>query len=113
MFQSVLDVFKRKQKYHAIRTFTYFIPAPPNRKTGYQEKEFDQISDHIRGKNFDIIDIKMEAFANSSAAGVWIVCLLGAKSSEAASMNLEFEYSEVASQKEQYIHTDPLIEHDH
>jgi hypothetical protein len=113
VFQSVLEVFKRKTKYHAIRTFTYYVPAPPNRKTGYQEKEFDQISDHLVEKNFDIMDIKMEAFASATTAGMWIICILGAKTKDAASMSLEIEYSDIAALKEQYIHTDPLIEHDH
>jgi hypothetical protein len=113
VFQSVLEVFKRKPKFHAIRTFTYYIPAPPNRKTGYQEKEFDQISDYLVGKDFDIMDIKMETIASATTAGMWVICILGAKTKQAASMSLEIEYSDIASQKKQYIHTDPLIEHDH
>ena len=113
MINSVKSLFKSKQTYVTTRTFTYFVPAPPNRKTGYQEKEFDHICKYLVGKNFDIIDIKMEAFANDSAAGVWILCILGAKSQDAAEMSLEVEYSDVANLQPQHIQTDPLIEHDH
>ena len=113
MFNSVKSFFTNKEAYIKTRTYTYFIPAPPNRKTGYQEKEFDQICDYLVGKNFDILDIKMEAFANDTAAGVWILCILGAKSNEAAIMSLDIDYSLVAGLQSQHIKTDPLIEHDH
>jgi hypothetical protein len=113
VIKSVKRLFNKEKEYFKTRTFTYFVPAPPNRKTGYQEKEFDQICQHLVGKDFDIIDIKMEAFANNTSAGVWILCILGAKTQKAANMSLEIEYSDVANQHPQHIQTDPLIEHDH
>ena len=30
-------------KMKEFKTFTYFIPAPPHRKNGYREKEFDKM----------------------------------------------------------------------
>ena len=113
MFDSVKRLFSNKQQYKRTRTFTYFVPAPPNRKTGYQEKEFDQICDFLVGKDFDILDIKMEAFASDTAAGVWILCILGARTTKAATMSLDIDYSHVAGLQTQHIKTDPLIEHDH
>ena len=29
------------KKYYGQKSFTYFLPAPPERNTGYQEKEFE------------------------------------------------------------------------
>ena len=113
MLNSVLGAFNKKSAYIKIRTFTYFIPAPPSRKTGYQEKEFDSMTEYLLGKNFDLIDIKMESYSQSNSAGVWMICILGAKTQEAANMNLEIDYAQVVQGQEQYIETDPLIEHDH
>lgn len=113
MISSIKTLLSKEDKYITTRTFTYFVPAPPNRKTGYQEKEFDQICSYLISKDFDLLDIKMESFANETAAGVWILCILGAKSNEAAKMSLEVEYSDIANLNPQHIQTDPLIEHDH
>ena len=108
-----MKLFNKDREYIKTRTFTYFIPAPPNRKTGYQEKEFDQICQYLLEKDFDLIDIKMQSFGSDTAAGLWILCILGAKTQAAASMSLDIEYSQVANQHPQHIQTDPLIEHDH
>ena len=35
-------------------TFTYFIPTPPHRKTGYREIEFDKIMQGILSTGFEI-----------------------------------------------------------
>lgn len=99
--------------YISVKSFTYYIPAPPGRKTGYQEKEFDHIVAYLIGKGFDIIDFKMQACANETSSGVWILCLLGAKTQLAAKMDIDIDYTQVASEKEQYIKTDPSIEHEH
>ena len=111
LIKHILDT--NRQPYKKKRTFTYFIPAPPNRKTGYQEKEFDHLSDYLVGKNFDIIDIKMESYSSESSSGVWILCILGAKTDEAANMKIDIDYSDLIDDSKEYIKTDPLIEHDH
>jgi hypothetical protein len=111
ILSSLSNLFKRN-RYQAIKTFTYYLPSPPERKTGYQEKEFDQITAYLLGKNFEILDIKMQACANEKTSGVWILCLLGAKTLEAKNFNLEIDYHEISSQKKQAIELDPSIEHD-
>jgi hypothetical protein len=60
VIRSLFAKISKKPNYLKIRSFTYYIPAPPGRKTGYQEKEFDHIIAYLIGKDFDIINFKIE-----------------------------------------------------
>lgn len=113
MFRSIIAKIFGNKKYISIKTFTYYLPSPPDRKTGYQEKEFDQIMNYLIGKNFDIIDFKMQACANEKSSGVWILCMLGAKTIEASKFELDIDYNSIVLSKEQPIQMDPSIEHEH
>lgn len=113
MINSLFNKKPLKNQYLKIRSFTYYIPAPPDRKTGYQEKEFDQIFDYLMNNDFDVIDFKLQASSTEKSSGMWIVCMLGAKSEKAKTMDLEVEYSQVTANKVQHIQLDPSIEHDH
>lgn len=113
MFLSGLSNLFSKQKYIKIKTFTYYLPSPPERKTGYQEKEFDQITSYLIGKNFDILDFKMQACQSNKSSGMWVICLLGAKTKSAAQMNLAIDYNEIAHLVDSNIKLDPSIEHEH
>lgn len=113
MFKSTLNKIFGKSDYISKKTFTYYVPSPPDRKTGYQEKEFDQITTYLLKKDFDIIDFKMQACANERSSGVWILCILGAKTQAAATMDLDIDYSSIVLNKDQPIQMDPSIEHDH
>jgi hypothetical protein len=53
-------------------SFTYFIPAPPARKSGYREKEFDKILNGILQSGFEIIKIETQ----SVETGLFIFALL-------------------------------------
>ena len=44
-----------------IRTFTYFIPSPPNRKNGYREKEYDKIMNGILQSGFELVQFQTQA----------------------------------------------------
>lgn len=66
------SVFKQKNEFK-IRTFTYFIPSPPKRKTGYQEKEFDQLVAYINKENFKIESIHTQATTSNEASGMWVI----------------------------------------
>lgn len=56
------------------KTFTYFIPAPPNRKSGYRETEFDKIMQGILNSGFQLLDLKTEAVPT----GLFVIALLKA-----------------------------------
>lgn len=91
MFSSL---FNKKSDYFGIKTFTYFIPAPPDRRTGYQEKEFDSIINSLGRMGFEVLDVKTCAYANELKAGMWIVCLLGAKSKDVYDKEVLFDSGE-------------------
>lgn len=77
--------YYKGKKYFAIKTFTYFIPVPPPRKTGYREKEFDKIFYELLQKEFELLDMQTQYSVN----GMWIVCLLGALTEKSAILNLD------------------------
>lgn len=86
----ITNIFGRfsKNSYKAIKTFTYFIPAPPQRKAGYREKEYDQIFYNLLQKDFELLDFKNESVEN----GMWIICVLGATTEESAKFNLDIHH---------------------
>ena len=112
MINSLINKFSHQKSYKKVRSFTYHIPAPPQRKNGYQEKEFDQIFDHLMGLEFDILDFKTQAYAGEKSSGMWIVCLIGAKTEKAANLNLDIEYIDVSKEMSGHIQLDPSIEHE-
>ncbi len=62
-----------------LQTFTYFIPAPPFRTTGYQEKELDKVLFELCEKGYQIVDIKTQSISpsdNQNCSGMWVICLL-------------------------------------
>ena len=59
-----------KKVFH--KTFTYFIPAPPHRKNGYREIEFDKILQGFIDSGFEISSLDTQSAVN----GIFIVVLL-------------------------------------
>lgn len=82
---NVLKIFKKEQ--FKIQSFTYFIPAPPHRQTGYREKHFDRLLSEFLSYGFEIIDFKTQSLASTSTAGMWVVCLVRPTNKEAEAMN--------------------------
>jgi len=109
-----LSVFNKRKKYIGVKSFTYFLPAPPTRKSGYQEKEFDHLFSHIMSLGFDVIDVKLQSLNTENSQGVWILCLLGAKTKEAFETPIQVDYQEISKNVSHHsnIKMDPLIEHD-
>jgi len=110
----ILSLFGlKKENYFGKKTYTYYIPAPPVRKNGYQEKEFDHITSYITQLGFDIIDFKIQAHSHSDQAGMWIVCLLGAKTSEIYHKRIDYNPIEQSlNDHHSSIPLDPSIIHD-
>ncbi len=53
-------------------TFTYFIPAPPLRKSGYREIEFDKIMRGILESGFEIETLETQ----STPSGMFVLAIL-------------------------------------
>lgn len=61
-----------KKNKSGVQTFTYFIPAPPTRKNGYREKEFDKIMNGILESGFTLIELHTQ----SVPTGLFVVAIL-------------------------------------
>ena len=88
MFSSL---FSTKKNYFGTKTFTFYLPAPPERKTGYQEKEFDSVMSQIFSLGFEVIDIKTASHSTQTKGGVWLICLLGAPTKEIFAHEIQFD----------------------
>lgn len=69
-------------------TFTYFIPAPPHRKTGYREIEFDKIMQGILSTGFEIDELRTQA-TGGETGGLFIIALLKTNSKKVFEMDLK------------------------
>lgn len=65
------------------QTFTYYIPAPPLRKSGYREKAFDSIIQQLTNIGFRILDINATAINDSERLGMWVVLTVAPYTAEA------------------------------
>ena len=74
-----------------IQTFTYYIPAPPPRNTGYREKQFDRIMTEITSKGFEIVDFKTQALSREKWSGIWVIFLLRPNNKNIDLNNLDFD----------------------
>ncbi len=111
----MISFLKNKNPYFGKRTFTFYIPSPPARKTGYQEREFDTLVEHITSLGFELIEFKMQSHSGDNKSGVWILCILGAKTKEIYETKIEFDYSQLdqgQTDRLQSIPLDPNIIHD-
>lgn len=106
------SVFKQKKRYFGVKTFTYYLPAPPHRKSGYQEKEFDQLTDYITNLGFEILDIKVESHSSPDKSGLWLVCLLGSPSKKIHDLVIDSDSIVDSGNLSQNIPLSPDIIHD-
>lgn len=65
-------------------SFTYFIPAPPSRKSGYREIEFDKIMRGILELGFEIENFSTESTPN----GMFVMTILKTKSKKVFEIDL-------------------------
>lgn len=90
----------------AYKTFTWFIPAPPARKNGYREKEFDKIMQGILQSGFELEDLQTQAMET----GMFVVALLSASSKKIALLDEHLDMHEKFKLRDS--HTSPDIELD-
>ncbi|MBD64291.1 MAG: hypothetical protein CME62_03740 [Halobacteriovoraceae bacterium] len=105
-------VFNKKNKYYSTRTFTYYLPAPPPRKSGYQEKEFDLLVLELSKLGFEIISIQATSHQTTDGGGVWILCHLGAPTSEIFNQRINLNIGESGKIQSEEVPMDPSIIHE-
>lgn len=72
------------------KTFTYYIPAPPQRKSGYREIEFDKIMQGILETGFEIETIQSQSTEN----GLFVLAVLRTNSKKVYEIDLKQDMHE-------------------
>jgi hypothetical protein len=94
-----------------IQTFTYYVPAPPPRKTGYREKEFDSLFYQFMNRGYEVVDFKTVAHTGANQCGMWIILLVRALNAQADKLDLDFEANGLEEHPlEQALDVPPLFE---
>ncbi len=92
----------KPSQYWDIKTFTYFIPAPPRRKSGYREREFDKIMHGILAEGQQIVDWKV----HNTEGGIYVVFILGSTKKSNQGPGLDLHERHGLTEK----HSNPEIE---
>ena len=71
-----------------IQTFTYYLPSPPARDSGYREKGFDKVFYSFINQGYEILSINTETNKGPNHSGMWIICTVRSTNKKAAELNL-------------------------
>lgn len=85
---NLIKSFFKPQKNYKIQSFTFFVPSPPPRSTGYREKQFDKLFYEFINRGYKILDFKTEASTGEKQSGMWLIFIVQAQNSEAEALNL-------------------------
>ena len=77
------------RKQFKIQSFTYYIPSPPNRATGYREKQFDKVFHSFINVGYEILSLKTQANTSTSGSGMWVICVVRALNKTAEALNFD------------------------
>lgn len=88
MIGKFFAMFFPKKTYN-IQTFTFFIPSPPARNSGYREKQFDKVFYDFINAGYEVISFNTVPCTSSSQSGMWVVCLVRATNKEASELSLD------------------------
>lgn len=69
-------------------TFTYFIPAPQQRRSGYREIEFDKIMKGILETGFEIESLQTQA-GGGDQGGLFVLAVLKTSNKKIYEMDLK------------------------
>jgi hypothetical protein len=85
-----LSALLSSQKDYKMQTFTFFLPTPPPRSSGYREKNFDKLFYEFINRGYRVIKFTTQAAsAGEKQSGMWIICLVQATNDAAESLNLD------------------------
>lgn len=83
---------KGPKKDFKIQTFTFFIPAPPPRQSGYREKQFDKLFYEFINRGYEILHFSTQACTGENNSGMWLVFVLRATNADAEKLMLNDEF---------------------
>jgi hypothetical protein len=93
-----------------IKTFTFYIPAPPHRKSGYREREFDKIMQGILTSGFELVDLKVQAVGGPDNSGIFIVTTIKAKDKKTWDLDVGLDIQEKFKLKHSHSSPDIVLE---
>jgi hypothetical protein len=88
MIKFIKNIFSSPKNFK-IQSFTFYIPSPPARSSGYREKHFDKLFYEFINRGYEIISLKTESSSGTNQSGMWIICLVRALNEEASKLNLD------------------------
>lgn len=71
-----------------IQSFTFFIPSPPPRSTGYREKQFDKLFYEFINLGYKILNFETQTCNGEKQSGMWVIFIVQATTKEAEALNL-------------------------
>ena len=86
---NLIKSFLGLDKNYKIQSFTFFIPSPPPRSTGYREKQFDKVFYEFINKGYRILNFTTQAASGEKQSGMWILLIVQATNAEAEALRLE------------------------
>jgi hypothetical protein len=87
-FKSLWNKLLGKKQFK-IQSFTYYIPSPPSRSTGYREKQFDKVFHSFINRGYEVLSLKTQANTSPSGSGMWVICVVRALNKNAEALNLD------------------------
>jgi hypothetical protein len=84
----VSKLFASKKTFK-IQSFTYFIPSPPARASGYREKQFDKLFYEFINKGYNILNFSTQASTGDKHSGMWVLFIVQALNKEAEALNID------------------------
>lgn len=89
LFGNIIYLFMKnlRPELYKVQSFTYYIPAPPERKSGYREKNFDSLFYKIINLGFEILEFKIVPQGQNDHSGFWVCFILRSKNKEASLEN--------------------------
>lgn len=92
-------------------TFTYFIPAPPQRRSGYREIEFDKIMKGILETGFEIESLQTQA-GGGEQGGLFVMALLKTTSKKTYEMDLKQDIHDHFKLSHSHLSSEIILEED-
>jgi hypothetical protein len=82
------NIFKSSNSSYKIQSFTFFIPSPPPRTTGYREKQFDKLFYEFINLGYEILSFNTQACTSANQSGMWVICVVRALNEKANNLSL-------------------------
>ncbi len=83
----------RNKKKAFYKTFTYYLPAPPSRKSGYRERELDKILQGFMDSGFTLESLHTQAISHEHG-GMYVLAVFKTTSKKVSDLDLNQDLQE-------------------